>query len=146
VYPAGTIISPVPVVAPGEDFPHLSPTPVGGVGATPLFLRIYDDEENFRRNVDIFCRCWGAHPVTGIDPIYSNSDPVSGAPRGTYTEVEGEPVCGNSEPCSFTGYRSIRWGLGVVGNDIFGRLSNGNLESLRGFTFIGPNPEVTPER
>ena len=96
------------------------------MGATPLFLRIYDDEENFRRNVDIFCRCWGAHPVIGIDSIYANADPTTGAPRGTYTEVEGKDACiegGSAANCAFTGYRSIRWGLGVVGNDVFGRLS-----------------------
>jgi hypothetical protein len=146
---AGGVITPTPVIAPGEDFPHLSPTPIPGVGATPLFLRIYDDEENFRRDVDIFCRCWGAHPVREIDPIYANSDPVSGAPRGTYTEVEGQAACiegGSSAHCSFTGYRSIRWGAGVVGNDVFGRLSNGNYLSLRGQTFIGPVPETIPER
>jgi hypothetical protein len=149
IYTNPTVITPVPVVSPFEAFPHLSPTPVGGTAATPLFLRIYDDEENFRRNVDIFCKCWGAHPVIGIDPIYANSDPVSGAPRGTYTEVEGRDSCiegGSSAFCSFTGYRSIRWGAGVVGNDVFGRLSNGNIFSIRGQTFIGPIPETIPER
>ncbi len=150
LYPVGTVITSVPVVPPGLAFPHLAPTPVAGTAATPLFLRIYDDEENFRRNVDIFCRCWGAHPVIGIDPIYANSDPVSGAPRGTYTEVEGKDACiegGGASPCSFTGYRAIRWGLGIVGNDVFGRLSNGNLESLQGFTFsLEGFPGVVPER
>jgi hypothetical protein len=121
----------------GNCFPRLRPRPVGTTSATPLFVRIYDDEEKFLRNVDILCRCWGAHPVLGIDPVYGNPDPVIGAPRGTYTEVEGEPGCtdadGGPAPCSFTGYRSIRWGAGVVGNDVFGRLSNGSIGFLRGF-------------
>jgi hypothetical protein len=132
VYPSGRAISPIPV---GGNFPHLGPAPVTGTGATPLFLRVYDDEEHFRRNVDIFCRCWGAHPLVAIDPIYSNPDPVLGAPHGTYTEVEGEPACtegGTSRACSFTGYRAIQWGQGVVGNDVFGRLSNGSWKSLQG--------------
>jgi hypothetical protein len=148
-YPVGTLIFPVPVTPIAGAFPHLAPTPVAGVGATPLFVRIYDDEENFRRNVDIFCRCWGAHPVVGIDPIYANADPVSGAPRGTYNEVEGQNACiegAADAPCSFTGYRSIQWGEGAVGNDVFGRLSNGNRESLRGATFVGPIPSTNPER
>jgi hypothetical protein len=149
LYPAGTLILPVPLTPVPGAFPHLSPTPVAGVGATPLFLRIYDDEENFRRNIDIFCRCWGAHPVAGIDPLYANPDPVSGAPRGTYTEIEGQNACIEgiaSAPCSFTGYRSIQWGNGVVGNDVFGRLSNGSLGSQRGETFIGPVPSTHPQR
>jgi hypothetical protein len=149
IYTNPTVITPTPLIAAGEDFPHLAPTPVQGTSATPLFLRIYDDEENFRRNVDVFCRCWGAHPVRGIDPIYENADPRTGAPRGTYTEVEGQESCiegGSSANCSFTGYRSIRWGLGIVGNDVFGRLSNANYLSLRGQTFIGPIPEAIPER
>ena len=149
LYPAGTLILPVPLTPVSGAFPHLSPTPVAGVGATPLFLRIYDDEENFRRNVDIFCRCWGAHPVAGIDPLYANPDPVSGAPRGTYTEIEGQNACiegAMAAPCSFTGYRSIQWGIGLVGNDVFGRLSNSSLGSARGETFVGPIPATSPQR
>jgi hypothetical protein len=144
IYPSGRAISPVPI-DPAATFPHLNPVPVPGTTATPLFLRVYDDEENFRRNIDIFCRCWGAHPVVNIDPVFSNPDPVSGAPRGTYTEVEGEPACtkgGAPSECSFTGYRTIQWGQGVVGNDIFGRLSNGSFVSLRGVQT--PNQATVP--
>lgn len=134
VYPVGTVIANVPIPPPGAGFPSLRPKPVPGVSATPLFMRVFDDEENFRRNIDIFCRCLGAHPVAEIDAIYSN--PIE-APRGTYTEVEGFPACANDgeagpSPCSFTGYRSIRWGNGAVGNDVFGRLSNGSFLSIRG--------------
>jgi hypothetical protein len=146
---SGLAVSPVPLTF-EDTFPHLDPTPVPGTAATPLFLRIYDDEENFRRDVRIFCRCWGAHPVVAIDSIYSNADPTSGAPRGTYTEVVGEAACGgagSSAPCSFTGYRAIRWGTGVVGNDIFGRLSNGNWESIQGLAPLNLGFDATvPER
>jgi hypothetical protein len=128
-YASATLITPLPV---GGVFPPLNPRPVPGTGATPLFMRIFDDEEQFRRNVDIFCRCWGAHPLAAIDQIFSNPDPIVGAPNGTYTEVEGEPSCGSAEECSFTGYRSIQWGSGQVGNDVFGRLSNGSFPSIRG--------------
>jgi hypothetical protein len=139
VYQNGTQITPVPIVPPGQAFPALHPVPVQ-TGATPLFLRVYDDEENFRRNVDIFCRCWGAHPVADIDSIYSNADPVIGAPRGTYTEIEGKPSCEANDECSFTGYRAIRWGAGNVGNDVWGRLSNGSFLSLRGLPPVDPLP------
>lgn len=138
VYGPGAVITSVPVPAPGDGFPRLRPRPVPTTNATPVFLRVYDDAENFLRNIDIFCRCWGAHPVADIDPVYS--DAIQ-APRGTYTELEGEPVC-TSDPdgdarCSFTGYRSIQWGRGVVGNDIFGRLSAAAYRSLRGLTPSG---------
>jgi hypothetical protein len=131
-------------------FPHLRPIPVLANATTPLFLRIYDDEESFKRNVHIRCNCWGAHPVALIDSIYSNADPVIGAPNGTYTEIEGEPSCTpgvapetTTANCSFTGYRSIRWGLGSVGNDVFGRLSNASYLSLRGLPPADlPSPTV----
>lgn len=134
----------------GNCFPKLRPRPVVNDSSTLLFLRIYDDEENFKRNVDIRCRCWGAHPIAQIDPIYSNADPVIGAPHGTYTEIEGEPVCSNDgdlpDNCSFTGYRSIRWGAGAVGNDVFGRLSNASFLSLRGLPPIGADSLAIPIR
>jgi hypothetical protein len=139
VYGGGTFISPTPIVPPSLAFPALHPTPVQ-TGATPLFLRVYDDEENFRRNVDVFCRCWGAHPVADIDSIYSSADPVVGAPRGTYTEMEGKAACETEDECSFTGYRAIRWGAGNVGNDVWGRLSNGSFLSLQGLPPVDPFP------
>jgi hypothetical protein len=145
VYPINTTITSVPVPAPGEGFPKLRPLPVLTTNATPVFLRVYDDEENFLRNIDIFCRCWGAHPIAEIDPLYS--DPIQ-APRGTYTEMEGEPFCtpdpGGDPACTFTGYRSVQWGSGKVGNDIFGRLSNGNYLSLRGLGPININFPFLP--
>ena len=134
----------------GDDncFPKLRPRPVTGTSATPLFLRIYDDEEKFLRDKLIWCRCWGAHTVFDIDPIYSNPDPVVGAPRGTYTEMEGVAACSLNDPanCSFTGYRAIQWGAGVVGNDIFGRLSNASFLSLRGLPPIGGASITIPIR
>ena len=140
----------IPGVFPEIEFPHLRPLPVVNPNATPLFLRVYDDEEGFKRNVHIFCRCFGAHPVVAIDPIYSNPDPVVGAPNGTYTEIEGEPACVNDgdapDNCTFTGYRAIRWGAGIVGNDVFGRLSNGSFQSLRGLPPIGVTPFAIPIR
>ena len=124
----------------GNCFPPLRPAPVPGTSATPIFLRVFDDEERFLRNIDIFCRCWGAHPLAGIDPIFANADPIVGAPRGTYTEMEGEAACDNgTSPCSFTGYRAITWGGGAVGNDLFGRLSNASIPFVRGLPPININ-------
>jgi hypothetical protein len=138
----------IPGVFPeARGFPHLDPVPVPLNEVTPLFLRIYDDDENFKRNVDIACQCWGASPVAAIDPIYSNADPATGAPLGTFTEMEGQPACNShTSPCSFTGYRSLIFGAGVVGNDFFGRLSNANLESLRGIPPININGFAVQDR
>jgi hypothetical protein len=130
-------------------FPALNPNPVPGTSATPLFLQVYNDEEIGKRNIHIFCRCWGAHPVALIDPIYSNADPQSGAPNGTYTEMQGDPACtdidsGDSAHCSFTGYRSIQWGATAehVGNDVFGRLSNGSWRNLNGIHDLSGGVDV----
>lgn len=132
----------------GNCFPKLRPRPVLSNGTTPLFFRIHDDEEAFKRNVDVWCRCWGSHPIVDIDPIYSNPDPIVGAPFGTYTEIDGKAACqpdeGGDPHCSFTGYRSIQWGAGVVGNDIFGRLSNANYQSLHGLAPININFPFLP--
>jgi hypothetical protein len=128
----GTIVTPVPFTnEPFFSFPPMHPIPIGFAQPTPLFLRVYNDEEGQLRDLDIFCRCWGAHPVASIDSVYSS--PIE-APRGTYSELEGQPACGffNDDECAFTGYNTIQWGPGLVGNDIFGRLRNGNFRSLRG--------------
>jgi len=95
---------------PGGPFPELVP---GAVGTTQLAFRIYDDEENFLRDVRNTCQCLTARNVTEISDIYEK------APNGTYTEVESQgPVS------SFTGYRAISVSLGSQGLDGFGRLSN----------------------
>lgn len=136
----------------GKDncFPELRPLPVSPGSATPLFLAVYNDEERFVRNIHIKCNCWGAEPVGAIDPVYSDADPVTGVPNGSYTEVYGEPACRNGERtdrCSFTGYRSIQWGAGGllgVGNDLFGRLSNGSVPFLQGLAPININFPTLP--
>jgi hypothetical protein len=110
-------------IFPVSAFPMLRPKPIVN-GPTPLFLRIYDDEENFRRNVDVTCDCLSLRPLATIDTIYS--DPVF-APRGTYTEIEGHGGDGFA-PQAFTGYLATK----LEGRDMFSRLHNGSLTSLRG--------------
>jgi hypothetical protein len=143
---SGTIVTPVPFeFDPNFAFPPLHPIPVTGTQPTPLFLRVYDDEEKPLRNIDIFCRCWGAHQVAAIDPVYSSTIE---APAGTYTEIEGRRACGfgQDEECTFTGYNAIQWGNGLVGNDIFGRLRNGHFRSLQGIPSIPFQLGAIPQR
>ena len=83
------------VANPGGPFPVLDPP---AAATTSLRFRIYDDEENFLRDVRNTCQCLTPHPVTEISDIYEK------APNGTYTEVEGDVVHvgGTSAQCSIT--------------------------------------------
>ncbi len=78
---------------PGGPFPKLDPA---AAATTSLRFRIYDDEENFLRDVRNTCQCLTPHNVTEISDIYEK------APNGTFTEVEGDVihVAGTSATCS----------------------------------------------
>lgn len=96
-------------------FPQIDPPFVVAPNATPIRMRIYDDEENFLRDVTSNCNCLTARVVSEISNVYGDSVL---APGGTYTEVEGG---NNTVPFAFTGYRAM-----TVGDfHSFGRLSNG---------------------
>jgi hypothetical protein len=80
-------------------FPHL--LQVAGT-TTPLIARVYDDEENFLRDVRTDCNCLSAHKVTDLSPVYADAN---AAPFGTYTEIEGAVVPktnGTPAVCSLT--------------------------------------------
>lgn len=133
-------------------FPKLRPRPVAAGHSTPLFLRVFDQEEQPRRDIHITCTCLSVQTLKTLDPIFSNPDPAIGAPNGTYTEIQGDPACTveGSEtpvPCSFTGYRALQWGASAthVGNDIFHRLSNGSFQVIQGLPPININfPSLPP--
>jgi hypothetical protein len=112
VCPNSNIQAAFPAIA---GFPQISPVFVTAPFTTALRARIYDDEENFLRDVLTNCNCLTARVVSEISNVYS--DAVL-APGGTYTEVEGGNATG---AFSFTGYRAM-----TVGDfNSFGRLSNG---------------------
>ncbi|HEV8437197.1 MAG TPA: hypothetical protein VGT40_03790 [Methylomirabilota bacterium] len=109
-------------VFPSPLFPELIPNPQGGGLATGLQARVYDDEEVFLRDFTTTCNCLTARAVTALSTVFAD---VNFAPRGTFTELEG--ISGTATH-AFYGWRAIQAG----GLDIFGRLSNGNFNSIRG--------------
>jgi hypothetical protein len=113
-------------VFPSPTFPELVPNPQAAGSTTPLQARVYDDDEKFLRDFVTSCNCLTAKAVTALSTVYA--DAVN-APNGTYTELEGgTQATAPTGPFSFVGWRAITAG----GLDIFGRLSNGNIDSIRG--------------
>jgi hypothetical protein len=129
VCPNNKINSHIPAdnaVFPSPLFPELIPNPQKPGSATGLRARVYDDEEAFLRDFTTTCNCLTARAVTGLSTVFSDA---TFAPRGTYTELEGATqTTAPLGPFSFYGWRAIQAG----GLDIFGRLSNGNIDSIRG--------------
>jgi hypothetical protein len=83
-----------------RDFPPLIPAArASSLGATPIRLRVYDDEEGFLRDVQRTCVCLDAKPVATISSVYSSAVE---APNGTYTEVFGGKQSGSSAVCDET--------------------------------------------
>jgi hypothetical protein len=80
-----------PLVDPSGNSPQ--------TGTTPLFLRVYDTEEKFLRDVTTDCSCLTARPVLTISQVYGS---VVEAPGGTYTEVEGNSTKAVPAVCDFT--------------------------------------------
>lgn len=83
-----------------NGFPDMFPDFQVAGSTTPLLVRVYDDEENFLRDVTSNCNCLTARPVTEIDPVYASA---AEAPFGTYTEVEGGTTNAQPAQCSPTG-------------------------------------------
>jgi len=138
-----------------RQFPALRPLLASGTGGSNLRARVFNDEEGFLRDIRFTCNCLSATAVTALSSVYSSSGE---APRGTYTEVEGQSTSTTTNFCNtqtipsipdtrcpgggtflssttqtvgptpFTGYRAIR----ASNLDIFGRLSNGNVASVQG--------------
>jgi len=71
---------------PGNGFPEIFPWFRAVGPTTPLRVRVYDDEENFLRDVVSSCNCLTTRPVVTISTVYADA---ASAPAGTYTELEG---------------------------------------------------------
>jgi len=89
---------------PSNGFPIIRPELQTAGTATPLRIRIYDDEESLLRDVTSSCNCLTIKPVTTIDGVYAS--PVD-APGGTYTEVEGSTTNAVPAVCSATVIESL---------------------------------------
>jgi len=108
-------------------FPVIDPPFPSTSSQHALRARIYDTNENFKRNVTpILCSCLTTKDLgdpAAIDGIYTN---LAEVPFGTYTELEEVPP-----GSSFTGYKEI-FTVNSPNNHFFGRLSNGNRGSIQG--------------
>ena len=83
-------------------FPPLTVNGTNGANdATQLRFRVFDDEENFLRDVKKTCSCLTKYAVTDISDVYANLGP-GGAPNGTYTEVEGDTINATGAVCDPT--------------------------------------------
>jgi hypothetical protein len=80
-------------------FPRIFPGFQLAGTATPLRIRVYDDDEDLLRDVSSTCNCLTIKKVTDIDLVYSS---VVEAPDGTYTEVEGGTQSATPAVCSTT--------------------------------------------
>jgi len=80
-------------------FPRIFPGFQIAGTATPLRIRVYDDDEDLLRDVSSTCNCLTIKKVTDIDLVYSS---VVEAPDGTYTEVEGGTQSAVPAVCSAT--------------------------------------------
>lgn len=74
----------------------------GAHDGTQLRFRVYDDEENFLRDVKKPCSCLTKLGVTDISDVYANLT-NSGAPFGSYTEVEGDTITAKNATCDPNG-------------------------------------------
>ena len=80
-------------------FPRVFPGFQVAGTATPLRIRVYDDDEDLLRDVSSTCNCLTIKKVTDIDLVYSS---VVEAPDGTYTEIEGGTQSAVPAVCSAT--------------------------------------------
>jgi hypothetical protein len=108
---------------------------VTGANTTTLRGRIYDDDEDLVRDIQVPCACLTSTPVLNIDTVYNLPPTNLGAHTVPvwYTELETQnatsnPVVPNPQQFSFTGY----WGLEVAGHEgtLFHRMSNASLDNL----------------
>jgi hypothetical protein len=91
-------------LSPANGFPIIRPELQTAGTATPLRIRIYDDEESLLRDVTSSCNCLTIKPVTTIDGVYASA---VDAPGGTYTEVEGSTSTAVPAVCSTTVVESL---------------------------------------
>jgi len=86
-------------LSPSNGFPVIFPFLQVAGSATPLRVRVYDDEESLLRDVTSSCNCLTIKPVTELDLVYASA---VDAPNGTYTEVEGATTTAVAATCSTT--------------------------------------------
>jgi hypothetical protein len=114
---------------------------ITGNNSTTLRGRIYDDDEDLVRDVQVPCTCLSSTPILNIDTVYNLPPANLGAHTVPvwYTELETQTanpnpvVAGSAQQFSFTGY----WGLEVAGHEgtLFHRMSNASLDNLSFGTF-----------
>jgi hypothetical protein len=92
------------VFDPDRGFPVIRPELQTAGTATPLRVRIYDDEERLLRDVTSSCNCLTIRPVIALDGVYASAVE---APGGTYTEVEGSTTNAVPAVCSTTVVESL---------------------------------------
>jgi hypothetical protein len=96
----GTTVSATRAFATAAGFPPLFPVPQPGGQTTPLLLRVYNDEENFLRDVTVQCNCFTRFGALDLSNVYANAQL---APFGTFTEVSGGTLPGGTAAvCSTT--------------------------------------------
>jgi hypothetical protein len=114
---------------------------ITGNNSTTLRGRIYDDDEDLVRDIQVPCRCLTRTPILSIDTVY-NLPPANLGSHTVpvwYTELETQSanpnpvVPGSAQQFSFTGY----WNLDVAGHEatLFHRMSNASLDNLSFGTF-----------
>jgi hypothetical protein len=114
---------------------------ITGNNSTTLRGRIYDDDEDLVRDIQVPCGCLTSTPVLNIDTVYNLPPTNLGAHTVPvwYTELEVQtanpnPVIpGSAQQFSFVGY----WGLEVAGREgtLFHRMSTASLDNLSFGTF-----------
>jgi hypothetical protein len=114
---------------------------ITGNNSTTLRGRIYDDDEDLVRDIQVPCGCLTSTPVLNIDTVYNLPPTNLGAHTVPvwYTELEVQTanpnpvVPGSAQQFSFVGY----WGLEVAGHEgtLFHRMSTASLDNLSFGTF-----------
>jgi hypothetical protein len=106
-------------------FPQISPSFKSSPSTGDMRARIYDTNENFKRDVRFSCDCLTADlSVSSLSSFYGDAPEAA---NGTYTEIEVT----SAEVGSFTGYRNV-FTVGSPLNNFSGRLSNGSRASIQG--------------
>jgi hypothetical protein len=110
-------------------FPLISPPFKTASVAGDMRARIYDTDENLKRDVRTTCDCLSPDvSVIAISTFYGDTPEAA---DGTYTELEvTENPDASKQTGSFSGYRSV-FTVGSGLNNFVGGLSNGSRNSIQ---------------
>jgi hypothetical protein len=114
-----------------SGFPLIVPPFHNATGGLFMGGNIYDEDENFIHNITFRCDCLTPDKAM---IFFSPSGAYAGAlaANGTYTEIQVvQALAPELNPGSFTGYKAT-FTVGSPLNNFFGRLSNGNFNSILG--------------